>query len=75
MLLNKRLDLDIANNRLRKAHEADQEARVSYNIMTFIDIETVYTVHISFLQFMFIIQYSTRNSFSSNLLLFLFVRT
>ncbi|KAM3595330.1 uncharacterized protein V6R79_021800 [Siganus canaliculatus] len=27
MLLNKRLDLDIANNRLRKAHEADREAR------------------------------------------------
>lgn len=29
MLLNKRLDLDIAHSRLRKAHEADQEARVS----------------------------------------------
>ncbi|XP_074547647.1 endophilin-B1-like [Halichoeres trimaculatus] len=27
MLLNKRLDLDIANTRLRKAHEADREAR------------------------------------------------
>ncbi|KAK2826494.1 hypothetical protein Q5P01_020708 [Channa striata] len=27
MLLNKRLDLDIAKTRLRKAHEADQEAR------------------------------------------------
>ncbi|XP_044022252.1 endophilin-B2-like isoform X2 [Siniperca chuatsi] len=27
MLVNKRLDLDIANTRLRKAHEADQEAR------------------------------------------------
>uniref|UniRef100_A0A3Q2EE10 Endophilin-B1-like n=1 Tax=Cyprinodon variegatus TaxID=28743 RepID=A0A3Q2EE10_CYPVA len=29
MLLNKRLDLDIAKTRLRKAHEADREARVS----------------------------------------------
>lgn len=28
-LLNKRLDLDIAHSRLRKAREADQEARVS----------------------------------------------
>ncbi|XP_038585276.1 endophilin-B1-like [Micropterus salmoides] len=27
MLVNKRLDLDIANTRLRRAHEADQEAR------------------------------------------------
>nr|XP_020494337.1 endophilin-B1-like [Labrus bergylta] len=27
MLVNKRLDLDIANTRLRKAHEADREAR------------------------------------------------
>lgn len=31
MLLNKRLDLDIAKTRLRKAHEAEQESRVSYN--------------------------------------------
>uniref|UniRef100_A0A3Q3NQA4 Endophilin-B1-like n=1 Tax=Labrus bergylta TaxID=56723 RepID=A0A3Q3NQA4_9LABR len=30
MLVNKRLDLDIANTRLRKAHEADREARVKY---------------------------------------------
>uniref|UniRef100_A0A3B4UF84 Endophilin-B1-like n=1 Tax=Seriola dumerili TaxID=41447 RepID=A0A3B4UF84_SERDU len=29
MLVNKRLDLDIAKTRLRKAHEADREARVS----------------------------------------------
>lgn len=29
MLLNKRLDLDIARTRLRKAHEAEQESRVS----------------------------------------------
>lgn len=51
MLLNKRLDLDIANTRLRKAHDADQEARVSYNILAFIYIETepFYTVHIIFL--------------------------
>lgn len=32
MLLNKRLDLDIAHSRLRKAHEADTEARVSSEI-------------------------------------------
>lgn len=32
MLLNKRLDLDIAHSRLRKAHEADSEARVSSEI-------------------------------------------
>ncbi len=35
MLLNKRLDLDIAHTRLRKAHEADHEARVSYSILSF----------------------------------------
>uniref|UniRef100_A0A3B3X2Y1 BAR domain-containing protein n=1 Tax=Poecilia mexicana TaxID=48701 RepID=A0A3B3X2Y1_9TELE len=29
MLVNKRLDLDVAKTRLRKAHEADREARVS----------------------------------------------
>lgn len=29
MLVNKRLDLDIAKSRLRKAHEADRETRVS----------------------------------------------
>jgi len=29
MLLNKRLDLDVAKSRLRKAHEADRENRVS----------------------------------------------
>lgn len=32
MLLNKRLDLDIAHSRLRKAHEADHEARVSSEV-------------------------------------------
>lgn len=31
LLVNKRLDLDIAKTRLRKAHEADREARVSIN--------------------------------------------
>lgn len=30
MLVNKRLDLDIAKTRLRKAHEADREGRVSH---------------------------------------------
>jgi len=29
LLVNKRLDLDIAKTRLRKAHEAEAEARVS----------------------------------------------
>ena len=29
MLLNKRLDLDIAKSRLKKAQEADHESRVS----------------------------------------------
>lgn len=52
MLLNKRLDLDIANTRLRKAHEADQEASVSYNILAFIYTETK------------LVWYSTYNSFS-----------
>uniref|UniRef100_A0A3B4FGB3 Endophilin-B1-like n=1 Tax=Pundamilia nyererei TaxID=303518 RepID=A0A3B4FGB3_9CICH len=32
MLVNKRLDLDITKARLRKAHEAEQEARVSYTV-------------------------------------------
>lgn len=40
MLVNKRLDLDIAKTRLRKAHDADQEGRVSYNVLTFTYIET-----------------------------------
>ena len=35
MLVNKRLDLDIAKTRVRKAHEADREGRVSYSISTF----------------------------------------
>lgn len=35
MLVNKRLDLDIANTRLRKAHEAEREARVSNKVLTF----------------------------------------
>lgn len=34
MLVNKRLDLDIAITRVRKAHEADREARVSHNVLT-----------------------------------------
>lgn len=33
MLVNKRLDLDIAHSRLRKAHEADREARVSFKML------------------------------------------
>lgn len=42
MLLNKRLDLDIAKSRLKKAHEAEQEARVSYSdgVLTFTYLET-----------------------------------
>uniref|UniRef100_A0A3P9LDT2 BAR domain-containing protein n=1 Tax=Oryzias latipes TaxID=8090 RepID=A0A3P9LDT2_ORYLA len=32
MLVNKRLDLDIAKSRLMKAHQADREARVSFNM-------------------------------------------
>lgn len=30
LLVNKRLDLDVAKNRLRKAHDADREARVRW---------------------------------------------
>ena len=35
MLVNKRLDLDIAIARVRKAHEADREARVSSKISSY----------------------------------------
>ena len=40
MLLNKRLDLDIAKTRLRKALEADREDRVSCSngVLTFTDL-------------------------------------
>ncbi|KAF7657478.1 hypothetical protein LDENG_00026430 [Lucifuga dentata] len=45
MLLNKRLDLDIAKTRLRKAHEADQEAR-SLNANP---LEDDYLAHVSYM--------------------------
>uniref|UniRef100_A0AAQ5XXH1 BAR domain-containing protein n=1 Tax=Amphiprion ocellaris TaxID=80972 RepID=A0AAQ5XXH1_AMPOC len=42
MLVNKRLDLDIAKTRLRKAHEADREARVSY--FKYLPIFSIYSM-------------------------------
>lgn len=57
MLLNKRLDLDIANTRLRKAHEADREARVSDNILP-LSLLVLYT---SVFCCMFIIPLSIKN--------------
>ncbi|KAM9842184.1 endophilin-B1-like [Aulostomus maculatus] len=45
MLLNKRLDLDIAKNRLRKAHEADQESRK----MNANPLEDDYLSHVSYM--------------------------
>lgn len=51
MLLNKRLDLDIANTRLKKAHEADREARVRNkhrNMHTFLSTYQYFAIHLSY---------------------------